>query len=212
MSAATAPITLLIAEDHGIVRQAIVSILELQEDITVVAEAKDGIEAVELHQTHQPNVTLMDLRMPRLEGVDAINRIRADRPDARVIILTTYDTDEDIYRGLQAGARGYVLKDADFEDLVEAVRTVHSGKRYLPANVATKLAERMTTEELTEREREVLSLLLLGSGNAELAQALHISEGTVKFHINNIFQKLNVHDRTQAVIVALKRGLIRLED
>ncbi|EDX87357.1 Sigma-70, region 4 family [Synechococcus sp. PCC 7335] len=208
----TEPITLLIAEDHGIVRQAIVSILELQEDLTVVAEAKDGIEAVSLYQTHQPDITLMDLRMPQLEGVEAIQRIRQSNPKAQIIILTTYDTDEDIYRGLQAGARGYVLKDADFEDLVKAVRTVHGGKRYLPANVALKLADRMTTEELTEREREVLNLLAFGSGNASLAKALHISEGTVKFHVNHIFQKLGVHDRTQAVIVALKRGLIRLDD
>ena len=212
MSDDNEPITLLIAEDHGIVRQAIVSILELQADLTVVAEAKNGIEAVELYQKHQPDITLMDLRMPHMEGVSAIQRIREHQPKARIIILTTYDTDEDIYRGLQAGARGYVLKDADFEDLVEAVRKVHSGQRYLPANVALKLAERMTTEELTEREREVLNLLVLGSGNASLAEALNISEGTVKFHINHIFQKLNVHDRTQAVIVALKRGLIRLED
>ena len=212
MPATTEPITLLIAEDHGIVRQAIVSILELQDDLTVVAQAKDGLEAVELHQTHRPNVTLMDLRMPHMEGVEAIQRIREHQPGARIIILTTYDTDEDIYRGLQAGAKGYVLKDADFEDLVKAVRTVHSGQRYLPANVALKLAERMTTEDLTEREREVLSLLVLGTGNASLAKALNISEGTVKFHVNHIFQKLGVHDRTQAVIVALKRGLIRLED
>ena len=212
MSTANEPITLLIAEDHGIVRQAIVSILEIQDDITVVAEARDGLEAVELYQTHRPDVTLMDLRMPNMEGVDAIKRIRESNPNAQIVILTTYDTDEDIYRGLQAGARGYVLKDADFEDLVKAVRTVHRGQRYLPANVALKLAERMTTEELTEREREVLKLLVLGSSNAKLAKALNISEGTVKFHINHIFQKLDVHDRTQAVIVALRRGLIRLED
>ena len=212
MLAATKPITLLVAEDHGIVRQAIVSILELQADITVVAEAKDGVEAVTLHQTHQPDVTLMDLRMPHIEGVEAIRRIRENTADAKIIILTTYDTDEDIYRGLQTGARGYILKDANFEDLLEAVRTVHSGKRYLPANVALKLAERMTSEDLTEREHEVLKLLVLGSGNASLAEALNISEGTVKFHINHIFQKLKVHDRTQAVIVALRRGLIRLED
>lgn len=204
-------ITLLVTEDHGIVRQGIVSILQLQDDFTVVAEARNGLEAVKLHQQYQPDITLMDLRMPSLEGVDAIARIREHTPNARIIILTTYDTDEDIYRGLQAGARGYILKDADFEDLVDAVRTVHSGKRYLPPKVALKLAERLDAAELTDREREVLSLMVLGSSTAALAEALKISEGTVKFHINHIFQKLGVSDRTQAVVVALRRGLVRLD-
>ena len=206
------PITLLIAEDHGIVRQGIVSILQRQAEFTVVAEARDGLEAIDLHETHQPDVTLMDLRMPNLEGVDAISRIRAHSPDAKIIILTTYDTDEDIYRGLQAGARGYILKDADFEDLIDAVRTVYSNKRYLPTNVALKLAERMSSEELTEREQEVLNLMVRGSSTSALAEKLNLSEGTVKFHINHIFQKLGVNDRTQAVVVALRRGLARLGD
>ena len=206
------PITLLIAEDHGIVRQGIVSILQRQAEFTVVAEARDGLEAIDLHETHQPDVTLMDLRMPNLEGVDAISRIRAHTPDAKIIILTTYDTDEDIYRGLQAGARGYILKDADFEDLIDAVRTVYSNKRYLPTNVALKLAERMSSEELTEREQEVLNLMVRGSSTSALAEKLNLSEGTVKFHINHIFQKLGVNDRTQAVVVALRRGLARLGD
>ncbi len=206
------PITLLIAEDHGIVRHGIVSILQRQAEFTVVAEARDGLEAIDLHETHQPDVTLMDLRMPNLEGVDAISRIRAHSPDAKIIILTTYDTDEDIYRGLQAGARGYILKDADFEDLIDAVRTVYSNKRYLPTNVALKLAERMSSEELTEREQEVLNLMVRGSSTSALAEKLNLSEGTVKFHINHIFQKLGVNDRTQAVVVALRRGLARLGD
>ncbi|MEO0948782.1 MAG: response regulator transcription factor [Cyanobacteria bacterium J06641_5] len=208
---ADSTITLLVAEDHGIVRQGIVSILQLQDDFTVVAEARNGLEAVELHQQHQPDITLMDLRMPNLEGVSAIARIREQTPSAKIVILTTYDTDEDIYRGLQAGARGYILKDADFEDLIQAVRTVHSGKRYLPPNVALKLAERLDTAELTDREREVLNLMVRGSSTAALAEALQISEGTVKFHINHIFQKLGVSDRTQAVVVALRRGLVRLD-
>lgn len=206
------PITILVAEDHGIVRQGIISILQLQEDFTVVAEARDGVEAVELHNLHQPDITLMDLRMPNMEGVDAIARIREGTPKANIVILTTYDTDEDIYRGLQAGARGYILKDADFEDLVDAVRTVHQGRRYLPPNVALKLAERMDSEDLTERERDVLSMMARGTSTAVLVEALNISEGTVKFHINHIFQKLGVNDRTQAIIIALRRGLIRLED
>ncbi|PZD75297.1 Transcriptional regulatory protein DegU [Acaryochloris thomasi RCC1774] len=212
MTTAATPITIMVTEDHGIVRQGIISILERQPDFTIVAEAKDGLEAVALYATHQPDITLMDLRMPNLEGVEAITRIREYSPDARIIILTTYDTDEDIYRGLQAGARGYILKDADFEDLVDAVRTVHKGKRYLPPNVALKLAERMDTEELTEREQDVLNLMVLGTSTPALAKALNISEGTVKFHINHIFQKLGVNDRTQAVIAALRRGLVRLDD
>lgn len=212
MATAATPITILVTEDHGIVRQGIVSILERQPDFTVIAEAKDGLEAVTLYAAHTPDITLMDLRMPNLEGVEAITRIRKESPKARIIILTTYDTDEDIYRGLQAGARGYILKDADFEDLVDAVRTVHQGKRYLPPNVALKLAERMDTEELTEREQDVLNLMVLGSSTPALAKALNISEGTVKFHINHIFQKLGVNDRTQAVIAALRRGIVRLDD
>lgn len=205
-------ISILVTEDHGIVRQGIVSILQMQEDFSVIAEARNGSEAMVLHQQHQPDITLMDLRMPHIEGVEAISNIRAASPNAKIIILTTYDTDEDIYLGLQAGARGYILKDADFEDLIDAVRTVHQGKRYLPPNVAIKLAERLDTENLTERERDVLQLMVSGSSTTALAQALQISEGTVKFHINHIFQKLGVNDRTQAVITALRRGIIRLEE
>ncbi|MEO0942674.1 MAG: response regulator transcription factor [Cyanobacteria bacterium J06642_12] len=205
-------ITLLVAEDRGIVRQGIISILQQQDEFAVVAEARDGLEAVHLHATHQPDVTLMDLRMPNLEGVAAIVRILKRTPDAKIVILTTYDTDEDIYRGLQAGARGYILKDADLEDLIDAVRTVYDNNRYLPANVAHKLAERMSFEELTEREREVLNLMVQGSSTSALAEKLNLSEGTIKFHISHIFQKLGVSDRTQAVIVALKRGLVRLDD
>lgn len=212
MASADTPITIMVTEDHGIVRQGIISILERQPGFTIIAEAKDGLEAVDLHAAHQPDITLMDLRMPNLDGVDAIARIREHSPDARIIILTTYDTDEDIYRGLQSGARGYILKDADFEDLVDAVRTVNNGKRYLPPNVALKLAERMDTEELTEREQDVLNLMVLGTSTPALAKALNISEGTVKFHINHIFQKLGVNDRTQAVIAALRRGLVRLDN
>jgi len=206
------PITLLVTEDHGIVRQGIVSILQLQDDFSVIAEARDGLEAVEMYAVHQPDVTLMDLRLPKMEGADAISKIREIDPQARIIILTTYDTDEDIYRGLQAGARGYLLKDADFEDLIDAVRTVYDGKRYLPPNVALKLAERMGSEDLTDRERDVLNMMAKGTSTAMLASALGISEGTVKFHINHIFQKLGVNDRTQAIIRGLRRGLVRLDD
>lgn len=210
--AASLPIQVLVVEDHNVVRQGIVAILNQQDNITVVAEAKNGREAITQHQVFQPNITIMDLRMPQMAGLEAIVQIRAASPQAKVIILTTYDTDEDIYRGLQAGARGYLLKDATAEELTLAVRQVHTGKRYIPSNVALKLAERMETDDLTSRERDVLNLMVLGSSTAGLAEALNVSEGTVKFHINHIFQKLGVNDRTQAVVVALRRGLVRLEE
>lgn len=208
---AEAAIRVLIAEDHNVVREGIVSIINRQKDMTVVAEAKNGQRAVELYQKHTPDITLMDLRMPKMEGLDAIIGIRQSDPDANIIILTTYDTDEDIYQGLQAGARGYLLKDATSAELTSAVRQVHQGKRFLPSNVAAKLVERMEAEELTEREREVLSLMVQGTSTAKLAETMHLSEGTIKFHINNIFQKLDVNDRAQAIIVALRRGIIRLD-
>ncbi|MEM9136584.1 MAG: response regulator transcription factor [Cyanobacteria bacterium P01_F01_bin.42] len=205
-----APIKILISEDHGIVREGIVAILQLQSDFAVVAQARNGLEAVALHRSHQPDITLMDLRMPNLEGVEAIREIRQHSPEAQIIILTTYDTDEDIYRGLQAGARGYLLKDADFEDLIDAVRTVHRGKRYIPPQVALKLADHLNASDLTEREYDVLQLLCKGNSNREIASALSVTEATVKYHINNILSKLDAKDRTQAVITAFKRGLTRL--
>lgn len=204
-------IQILIAEDHAVVRQGLAAIIKDETDMTVVAQAMDGQQAVDLYQQHQPDVVLMDLKMPRLEGVAAITQIRAVSPTAAIIILTTYDGDEDIYRGLQAGARGYLLKDATAEELLEAIRSVHRGQKYIPPQVALKLAERINITELTDRELEVLRLLVIGKSNAEIGAALSISERTVKFHINNIFTKLGVSDRIQAVIHALKRGLARLE-
>ncbi|MEL6605132.1 MAG: response regulator transcription factor [Cyanobacteria bacterium J06614_10] len=206
------PITVLVVEDHSVVREGIVSVLNRQEDITVVAEAKNGKEAIALHQQHQPTITMMDLRMPQMEGLEAVLQIRAATPKAKIIILTTYDTDEDIYQCLQAGARGYLLKDATAAELTNAVRQVHQGKRFIPADVAMKLAERLETDELTNRELDVLRMMVQGSSTTKLAAALNISEGTVKFHVNNILQKLNVSDRTQAVVTALQRGLVRLKE
>lgn len=205
------PITILVVEDHSIVRQGIISILEQQADLQVIAEAKNGLEAIELQQQYQPDIILMDLRMPRLEGVAAISSIREHSPDANIIILTTYDTDEDIYRGLYAGARGYILKDATAEELIDAIHTVSDGRRYIPPNVALKLADRIDSTNLTEREQDVIQLLCKGRSNSEIATGLSISEGTVKFHVNNILSKLGVKDRTQAVITALRRGLTRLD-
>jgi two-component system, NarL family, response regulator len=208
----TASIRILVAEDHTLVRDGLVSILNHQTDMTVIAEAKDGLQAVHLYQEHQPDITLMDLRMPKLEGAAAIAQIRADSPDARIIVLTTYDGDVDIYRGLQAGARGYLLKDATSRELLDAVRAVHQGERQIAPRVALKLAEQVDrSDTLTERELEVLNLLVKGNSNQKIGTALVVSDSTVKFHINHILQKLSVSDRTQAVIVALKRGLARLE-
>ena len=204
-------IRILVAEDHEIVRDGICAIINQQSDTIVVAEAKDGEQAVELYQKHQPDVALMDLRMPRLEGVDAIAQIKSEFPTAKIIILTTYDTDEDIYRGLQAGAKGYLLKDISAEILATAIRTVDRGKKYVPPEVAMKLAERITTSELTNREMDVLKLLTKGNSTQEIGSILKITQGTVKFHVNNILSKLGASDRTQAVIIGLKRGLTRLE-
>jgi two-component system, NarL family, response regulator len=204
-------IRILVAEDHTLVRDGIVSILNYQVDMTVVAEAEDGEQAVALHQQYQPDVTLMDLRMPKLEGAAAIDRICTHAPHARIIVLTTYDGDVDIYRGLQAGAKGYLLKDATSKELLNAVRSVHQGQRQIAPRVALKLAERVDgAKTLTDRELEVLQLLAQGNSNQKIGETLSITDSTVKFHINHILQKLNVVDRTQAVIVALKRGLVRL--
>ena len=204
-------IRILVAEDHEIVRDGICAIVNQQSDMLVVAEAEDGEQAVQQYQKHQPDVALMDLRMPIIEGVDAIAKIRSEFPTAKIIILTTYDTDEDIYRGLQAGAKGYLLKDTSAKTLATAIRTVDRGKKYVLPEVAMKLAERITTNELTNREMEVLRLLTKGNSNQEIGSFLKITEGTVKFHVNNILNKLGASDRTQAVIIGLKRGLTRLE-
>jgi two-component system, NarL family, response regulator len=205
------PIRLLIAEDHTIVRQGLKTIFSQADDITVVAEAADGEQTVALFRQHQPDVAIIDLRMPKLEGVDAIAQIRQEYSTARLLILTTYDTDEDIYRGLSAGASGYLLKGTTAEELVSAVYTVYEGRKYIPSEVAAKLAERLNSNELTDREIEVLRLLAKGKNNLEIGEQLTITEGTVKFHLNNIFSKLQVKDRAQAVIVALRRGLVRME-
>lgn len=204
------PIRLLIADDHAITREGIVTILNRIAEITVVAEAEDGEQAVTLFRQHQPDVALIDLRMPKLEGVGAIAQIRQEFPHACLIILTTYDTDEDIYRGLSAGARGYLLKDTTAQELVNAVHTVYEGRKYIPPDIAAKLLERLNSTELTDRELEVLRLLARGKNNQDISGLLSITEGTVKFHVTNILVKLGVGDRTQAVITALQRGLVRL--
>ncbi|CAA9559113.1 Two-component transcriptional response regulator, LuxR family [uncultured Synechococcales cyanobacterium] len=205
------PIRILIADDHPILRKGLRSLIEREADMAVVSEANNGREAVELFRQHQPNITLMDLRMPQMEGVEAITRIRKQFLSARIIVLTTYDGDEDIYRGLRAGAKAYLLKDAPPEELLETIRSVHTGQTYIPANIAVKLAERINNCEPSPRELEVLHLMVQGKPNKDIALALFITEGTVKAHINNLLKKLGVSDRTQAVTTALKRGIVHLD-
>jgi len=203
-------IQILISEDHAVVRQGLAAIIKDEPDMAVVAQAENGQQAVELYRQYHPDVALMDLQMPVLDGVGAIAQIKAEFAEAQIIVLTTYDGDEDIYRGLQAGAKGYLLKGATAEELLDAIRKVQQGHKYIPSEVAEKLVGRFNSMALTDRELEVLQLLVVGKSNAEIGAALSISESTVKFHFNNIFQKLGVSDRTQAVIEALKRGLARL--
>jgi two-component system NarL family response regulator len=204
-------IRILIVDDHFVVRMGLSAVIGTQSDMCVVGEAVNGRQAVELFRQHKPDVTLMDLRLPEINGVEAIVEIRREFPEARVIVLTTYDGDEDIYRALQAGARGYLLKDMLREGLLDAIRAVHAGGRRIPAEVASRLAERMTRTELTSRELEVLGLIVKGRSNKEIAAELRVAEGTVKIHVNNILSKLGVGDRTQAATFALQRGIIHLE-
>lgn len=205
------PIRCLIVDDHPIVREGMAATIELDDDMTVVAQGKNGREAVELYRQHRPDITLMDLNMPEMGGVAAIDAIRSEFPQARIIILTTYDGDEDIYRGLKAGAKAYLLKEGSLNDLMDTIRAVHRGLTRIPPEVAAKLAARMTIPELTAREKEVLELIVKGNSNQEIGNALFITEATVKAHVNSILSKLDVSDRTQAVTVALKRGLVHLE-
>lgn len=204
-------IRVMIIDDHQIVRQGLVALINTEPGLTVIAEGCDGQQAVELFRQQQPDVTLMDLRMPVLTGVEATKLIRKEFPQARIIVLTTFDGDEDIYRALQAGAQSYLLKGVSFEDLTEAIRTVHAGQRRIPAGVAERLAERMAGEELTAREVQVLELIVRGKSNKEIGTALSISEATVKSHINSLLSKMGVADRTQAATTALQRGIVHLD-
>ena len=202
---------ILIVDDHHIVRQGLVALLKTVPGFHVQAEAADGEQAVELFRKHRPDVTLMDLRMPKMNGVDAITKIREIVPGARIVVLTTFDGDEDIYRALQAGAKGYLLKGMDLTELSDAIRSVHAGKTRIPPRVAEKLAERMSGATLTGRELEVLKLIVAGKSNKDIGNALFISEATVKTHVNSLLSKLGVEDRTQAATTALQRGIVHLD-
>ena len=205
----TLPIRLLIAEDHLIARVGLGTIVETQVDMQVVAEAANGVEAVQLHEQHRPDVTLMDIRMPVMGGVEAMRTIRGKAPLARFIALSTYSGDEEIRRALQAGASAYLTKDVLDDELVKTIRLVHTGRAYLPPAVAAALAAHATRPELTPRELDVLGLIVRGMGNKQIASELHIAEYTVKNHVKNVLSKLGVDDRTQAATSALQRGIIQ---
>lgn len=204
------PIRVLCVDDHRIVREGIALIIGQQPDMTVVGMAATGQEAVDLFERHRPDVTLMDLRLGAMSGVEAIRAIRAAHPQARIVVLTMYEGDEDIYRAHEAGAITYLLKDTLTDDLIRVIREVHAGKRPMMPAVEARLAERASQPTLTAREIEVLKLLSEGMRNKEIAAALGITEGTAQIHVKNIFAKLHVSDRTSALQVALRRGLVHI--
>src|SRR5687767_4249631 len=208
---ATTRASVLLVDDHSLLRTGVANIINQEADLQVVAEAGNGEEALAAYDRHQPDVTLLDLRMPVMEGVEVVRRLRERDPQARVIILTTYDTDDEISQALKAGAKAYVLKDIAAEDLVSCIRAVLAGKTYIAPAAAAKLAEGVTRVQLTPREMATLRLLADGKANKEIANELDISERTVKTHLAHLFEKLGVTSRTEAIKVATRRGLVRLE-
>lgn len=201
----------MVVEDHNVVRQGLVALMRTVVDFDVIAETDSGEQAIELFRTHGPDIVLMDLRLKAGSGVSAIVAIRQISPNSKIIVLTTFDGDEDIYKALQSGAQAYLLKGASSDELISAVRAVNAGERYIPFSVAERLAARVGSEQLTGRELEVLQNIVRGKSNKEIAQELHISEATVKTHINNLLSKLMVSDRTQAAMTALQRGIVHLQ-
>jgi DNA-binding NarL/FixJ family response regulator len=197
-------------DDHALLREGIAAIITNEPDMVLVAQAATGRDAVRLHREHRPDVTLMDLRLPDMSGIDALIAIRSEAPDARIVMLTTFEGDVEMQRALQAGARGYLLKTMPPADLAAAIRQVHEGRKHIPTEVATELAEHLGEETLTEREIDVLSRVADGNRNRDIAEQLHISEETVKVHMKHIMGKLGATDRTQAVAIALRRGIIQL--
>lgn len=204
-------IKVLIVDDHHVVRQGLAALLRSSDDVEVVGEAADGREAIRKHADLSPDVTLMDLQMPNLGGVAAISNIRSTTPGARFVVLTTYDGDEDIYRALQAGAKAYLLKGMTIDELIDTIRIVHNGKSRIPSSIAEKLADRVSGQELTARELQVLQRIVAGRSNKDAAMDLGISETTVKTHVNSLLGKLGVADRTHAATVAIQRGIVHLK-
>jgi DNA-binding NarL/FixJ family response regulator len=200
----------LVVDDHALLRTGVANIINQESDLRVIAEASNGLEAVEAFVRHRPDVTLLDLRMPVMEGVEAVRQIRERDPQAKVIVLTTYDTDDDISRALKAGAKAYVLKDISADGLIACIHAVLAGKTYLAPAAAARLAEGVTHIQLTPRELATLRLMADGKANKEIASALDISERTVKTHLGHLFEKLGVTSRTEAVKIATRRGLVRL--
>ena len=206
---APARIRLLVADDHHVVLDGLSTILDMQDDMQVVAQASDGLQAVELWRRTQPDVGLIDLSMPRLSGVEAIAEIRRHEPRAKLIILTTYDGDEDLYRGLHAGAMAYLLKDVRREELLRCIRVVHRGGHYIRPELAGRLASRLARDGLSQRELEVLTLVERGLSNKLIARELNVAEGTVKTHVKAILAKLEARSRTEAIAIGVRRGLLK---
>ena len=204
------PIRVLTVDDHALLREGIAALVNAESDMELVAEASNGQEAIDQFRLHRPDVTLMDLQMPSLNGIEAITRIRTEFPTARIIILTTYTGDIQVLRALKAGARGYILKGRVHRDLPEAIRAVHAGQKRIPPEVAAELADHAVEDDLTAREIEVLRLIASGNANKEIAGQLSIGEDTVKSHVTNILAKLGANDRTHAVTIGIKRGIIDL--
>src|SRR5215470_1973228 len=203
-------IRILIVDDHPLLREGVVSLVEKQIDMLIVAEASNGKEALQLFQQHIPDITLMDLRLPGMDGVDAMAAILAEFPDAKIIVLTTFSGDVQILRALKAGARGYLLKDLLRRELLEAIRTVQAGRKRIPPEIAAQIAEHASDTTLTRREIEVLRLIASGNPNKLVADKLSVSEDTVKMHVKSILSKLGANDRTHAVSIAIKRGIMEL--
>ena len=210
MSASPASIRILCVDDHPLLRGGIVALIAGQPDMTVVAEGSNGREAIQQYRTHRPDVTLMDLQMPEMSGLDAIITIRGEFPDARIVVLTTYEGDVQALRSLQAGARAYLLKNVVHKELIDTIRAVHAGKKSLSPQVSYELAEHATDDALTKGEIEVLRLIAGGNANKQIADHLSITEDTVKGRVKNILSKLDANDRTHAAMIGLKRGIIEL--
>jgi DNA-binding NarL/FixJ family response regulator len=204
------PIRVLSVDDHPLLREGLAAIINNQPDMVLVAQAATGCDAIQMFREHQPDVTLMDLRLPDMSGIDALMAIRNEFSAARIIMLTTFEGDVEIHRSLAAGARGYMLKSMPPRELVDGIRSVHAGKKRIPTEIASQLAEHLSDEALTAREIEVLSQIAGGNRNRDIAEQLSISEDTVKVHVKHIMEKLGASDRTQAVAIAVRRGIIQL--